>query len=231
MTKHWFTCKVKYVRHDAEGAEVKATESFVLDAYNYTEAESRMTGICENEGIRPFEIVQITKSNLSEVIRFEDADKWFKVKIALTSLDEQKGVEKESYQHVLLSASDVRDAYDKVQKHMSHSWTWIRHPFCGFPKNHRSVPSGRRRRIPCRGRRSCWFIHNRRSGIGSTSGRVKPFPSAEICLRFFCSLNELVVKRITAQRGAIANHEQMVLRPCHCDIGPAVFFQKPNLAF
>ena len=47
MTKHWFTCKVKYVRHDAEGAEVKATESFVLDAYNYTEAESRMTGICE----------------------------------------------------------------------------------------------------------------------------------------------------------------------------------------
>jgi hypothetical protein len=119
MTKHWFTCKVKYVRHDAEGAEVKATESFVLDAYNYTEAESRMTGICENEGIRPFEIVQITKSNLSEVIRFDDADKWFKVKIALTSLDEQKGVEKESYQHVLLSAQDVRDAYEKVQKHMS----------------------------------------------------------------------------------------------------------------
>jgi len=107
------------VRHDAEGAEVKATESFILDAYNYTEAETRMTEICENEGIRPFEIVQITKSNLSEVIRFEDADKWFKVKIALTTLDEQKGIEKESYQHVLLSAADVRDAYDKVQKHMS----------------------------------------------------------------------------------------------------------------
>ena len=101
MTKHWFTCKVKYVRHDAEGAEVKATESFVLDAYNYTEAESRMTGICEQEGIRPFEIVQITKSNLVEVIRFDDADQWFKVKIALTSLDEKAGKEKESYQHIL----------------------------------------------------------------------------------------------------------------------------------
>ncbi len=119
MTKHWFTCKVKYVRHDAEGAEVKATESFVLDAYNYTEAESRMTGICEQEGIRPFEIVQITKSNLVEVIRFDDADQWFKVKIALTSLDEKAGKEKESYQHILLSATDVRDAFDKVRKHMS----------------------------------------------------------------------------------------------------------------
>lgn len=117
MTKHWFTCKVKYVRHDAEGAEIKATESFVLDAYNYTEAETRMTEICEQEGIRPFEIVQITKSNLAEVIRFEDGDEWFKVKIALTNLDD--GKEKESYQHILLSAMDIRDAYDKVKKHMN----------------------------------------------------------------------------------------------------------------
>lgn len=119
MTKHWFTCKVKYVRHDQEGAEIKATESFVLDAYNYTEAEARMTGICEQEGIRPFEIVQITKSPLAEVIRFEDADKWFKVKISLTTLDEERGIEKESHQYILLSANDVRDAFDKVAKHMS----------------------------------------------------------------------------------------------------------------
>lgn len=108
---------MKYVRHDAEGAEIKATESFVLDAYNYTEAETRMTEICEQEGIRPFEIVQITKSNLAEVIRFEDGDEWFKVKIALTSLDD--GKEKESYQHILLSAVDIRDAFEKVKKHMN----------------------------------------------------------------------------------------------------------------
>jgi hypothetical protein len=118
MTKHWFTCKVKYTRHDSEGAEIKATEAFVLDAFNYTEAETRMTTICENEGIRPFEITQITKSNFSEVIRFDDADLWFKVKIALTTFDEDKGKEKESNEHILLSARDVRDAYDKVAEHM-----------------------------------------------------------------------------------------------------------------
>jgi len=119
MTKHWFTCKVKYTRHDADGAEVTATESFVLDAYNYTEAETRMTQICDDEGIRPFEITQITKSTIAEVIRFEDCDKWFKVKIALTTFDEQKGVEKETNQYLLISASDVRDAYDKVAGHMN----------------------------------------------------------------------------------------------------------------
>ncbi len=119
MTKHWFTCKVKYTRHDADGAEVTATEAFVLDAYNYTEAETRMTQICDDEGIRPFEITQITKSNFSEVIRFEGEDKWFKVKIALTTFDEQKGVEKETNQYLLVSAGDVRDAYDKVAGHMN----------------------------------------------------------------------------------------------------------------
>ena len=119
MTKHWFTIKVRYVRHDSEGAEVKATETFVLDAYNYTEAETRMTLICENEGIRPFEILSISKTALAEVIRFEDADLWFKVKISLTILDEQKGAEKETSQHILLSAKDVRDAYDKVCNHMN----------------------------------------------------------------------------------------------------------------
>ena len=41
-----------------------------------------------------------------------------KVKIALTSLDEKAGKEKESYQHILLSATDVRDASIRC-KHMS----------------------------------------------------------------------------------------------------------------
>ncbi len=134
MTKHWFTCKVKYTRLDSEGAEVKATESFVLDAFNYTEAETRMTAICENEGIRPFEITQITKSNFSEVIRFEDADLWFKVKIALTTFDEDKGREKETNEYILLSARDVRDAYDKVAEHMRSLGVGYVIPSIGFLK-------------------------------------------------------------------------------------------------
>jgi len=118
MTKHWFTCRVKSVRHDSDGAEIKVTEAYVLDGYSYTEAEYRMATICEEEGIRPFEIVSITKSPIHEVIRFDDADNWFRVVVALTTFDEQKGVEKETNQNILLSAADVRDAFDKVAGHM-----------------------------------------------------------------------------------------------------------------
>ena len=91
MVKHWFNCKVSSRSLDSEGAEVKKMEQFVLDAYTYTEAETRMTQICEYEGIRPFEITQLTKTNLIEVIRYPECDKWFRVKVAMTTFDADRG--------------------------------------------------------------------------------------------------------------------------------------------
>jgi len=107
------------MKPNSEGSEVRKTEQFVLDAYTYTEAETRMVEILEDEGIRPFEIIQITKTNLVEVIRFADCDKWFKVKVALSAVDESKGTEKEANQFLLISAEDVRDAFEKVKTHMN----------------------------------------------------------------------------------------------------------------
>ena len=107
------------MKPDSEGAEVKKTEQFVLDAYTYTEAETRMVEILEAEGIRPFEITQITKTTLVEVIRFAECDKWFKVKVSLTTVDVNKGTEKEANQYLLVSAEDVKDAFEKVKTHMN----------------------------------------------------------------------------------------------------------------
>jgi hypothetical protein len=121
MTKHWFTCKVKYTREDVHGDQKTVTEQHVLDAYNYTEAETRMIYILDQMGARPFEVQQITKSNFSEVIRYDDADLWFKVKIAFVTFDENKGEEKSSNQYYLISATDVRDAYDKVNDFLKKS--------------------------------------------------------------------------------------------------------------
>ncbi|MDA0728901.1 MAG: DUF4494 family protein [Bacteroidetes bacterium] len=134
MVKHWFNCKVSYRALDSEGGEIKKVEQFVLDAYTYTEAETRMTQICEYEGIRPFEITQLTKTNLLEVIRFPGCDKWFRVKVSLSTFDADKGTEKESSQHILLSATDVRDAYDKVAGHMNQLGVGYVIPSIAFQK-------------------------------------------------------------------------------------------------
>ena len=107
------------MKPDNEGSEVKKTEQFVLDAYTYTEAETRMVEILEAEGIRPYEITKITKTILVEVIRFAECDKWFKVKVSLTTVDVNKGTEKEAHQYLLVSAEDVKDAFEKVKTHMN----------------------------------------------------------------------------------------------------------------
>lgn len=121
MTKHWFTCKVRSVREDDQGNESKVTDLHVLDAYNYTEAETRMTFIMQQISRGPFEVQQITKSNFTEVIRFDDEGHWYRVKVAFVTFVEESGAEKSSNQTFLINASDIRDAYDKVEDFLKHT--------------------------------------------------------------------------------------------------------------
>lgn len=110
------------MRVDASGNEGKVTEQYVLDAYNYTEAETRMMYIMdEMGGAGGYEVLQITKSNYQEVFRHEDADLWFRAKVSFVSLDEESGKEKSANQYFLLSAHDVRDCYDKIVEFMKGS--------------------------------------------------------------------------------------------------------------
>jgi hypothetical protein len=135
MNKSWFTCKVRYMRVDASGNEGKVTESYVLDAYNYTEAETRMMHIMdEMGGAGGYEVMQITKSNFQEVFRHEDADLWFKAKVSFVSMDEESGKEKSANQYFLLSATDVRDCYDKIVEFMKGSISHFVIPSISYTK-------------------------------------------------------------------------------------------------
>ncbi len=121
MTRNWFTCVVKYTRHGADGVEEKTTDQLLLDAYTYTEAEARLVGIVTDVCTGPFEVQSITKSNYAEVVRWDTGDKWFRIKVALTSFDERSGKEKESNQFFLFSADDVKDAFDKTREFLKGS--------------------------------------------------------------------------------------------------------------
>jgi hypothetical protein len=52
----------------------------------------------------------------------------------LTTFDADRGTEKESNQHILLSATDVRDAYDKVSQHMNQLGVGYVIPSIAFQK-------------------------------------------------------------------------------------------------
>ena len=52
----------------------------------------------------------------------------------MTTFDADKGTEKESNQNILLSATDIRDAYDKVSQHMNQLGVGYVIPSIAFQK-------------------------------------------------------------------------------------------------
>jgi hypothetical protein len=134
MNKHWFTCVVKYSKNGVDGTEDKTTEQFLLDAYTYTEAEARLVGIVTEYCAGPFDVKQITKSNFTEVVRFDEGDRWFRIKVALTSFDEKTDKEKEHNQFFLFNADDLRDAYDKTGEFMKSAGVGYVIPAINFTK-------------------------------------------------------------------------------------------------
>ena len=88
----------------------------------------------EMGGAGGYEVMQITKSNFQEVFRHEDADLWFKAKVSFVSMDEESGKEKSANQYFLLSATDVRDCYDKIVEFMKGSISHFVIPSISYTK-------------------------------------------------------------------------------------------------
>ncbi len=123
MSSDWFECKVKYDKPlDAEGLKTKTvTDTYLVDALSFTEAEKRFI-----EEITPFMTGEFIVSNIrrvkiSELFDSDDnqADRWFKAKVAFISLDEKTGEEKYSNQFMLVKAIDFRDALKQLDKYMA----------------------------------------------------------------------------------------------------------------
>ena len=114
--KTWFVCKAKYQKENEQGQIKNVTEPYLVDAFTYTEAEARIYEVLENMISGDFMIAQITKSNLNEVFYFEGFDIWFKCKIVYHVTDGDSEKEKKITNYMLVSAENVKDAYDKLEE-------------------------------------------------------------------------------------------------------------------
>lgn len=120
MMHTWFECKVRYEKTIENGMNKKVTEPYLVDALSFTEAEARiieeMTPFISGE----FTITDIKRVNYSEVFTSNSisADRWFKCKIIFITLNEKTGAEKKTATHVLVQASDLRDAVKRLDEGM-----------------------------------------------------------------------------------------------------------------
>ncbi|MFO7721518.1 MAG: DUF4494 domain-containing protein [Gillisia sp.] len=118
MSATWYECKVKYRKTHETGEQKVTTDTYLLDAVSYTEAEARineeMTAFTSEE----FRIMNIKVANFSEVHPFENSDRWFKSKVSLIALDEESGKEKKTNVYMLIQANDVKEAFENTTEAM-----------------------------------------------------------------------------------------------------------------
>ena len=120
MTNNWFECKVKYVKTDEiSGKEKKVSESYLVDALSFTEAEARINKELEQMISGEFNVTNISKSNVIELYPNENGDRWFKAKVSFIDVDEASGKEKKANQYMLAQANNVKQAYEFLEECLS----------------------------------------------------------------------------------------------------------------
>ncbi|MBE6305894.1 MAG: DUF4494 domain-containing protein [Bacteroidales bacterium] len=115
---NWFECKVAYHKMVENGMQKKVTDTFLVDALSFTEAEARVI-----EEVTPFvsgemDVASVKKTKISEIFRDDTADKWYLVKVAFITIDEKTAQEKRAISQILVAGSNFKGAYDNFMEGM-----------------------------------------------------------------------------------------------------------------
>lgn len=116
----WYECKVKYLKIDQSGHERKVNDNYLLDAVSFTDAETRIYKEMQQLTNGEFQVVNIKKSNLTEIIPSETGEWWYKAKINLITIDEEAGKEKKITNYILVMADDINHALKRVEEGLSY---------------------------------------------------------------------------------------------------------------
>lgn len=119
MSVIWYECKVKYRKTHETGEQKVTTDTYLLDAVSYTEAEARITEEMAAYTNEEFRITNIKVANFSEVHPFENSDRWFKSKVSLVALDEESGKERKTNMYLLVQANDIKEAFENTTTAMA----------------------------------------------------------------------------------------------------------------
>jgi hypothetical protein len=119
MLQSWFECKVKYRKIDQDGRERQVTDSFLLDAVSYTDAEARIIAEMQTMVRGEFTVTDIKKSKIAEVFPYESGEWWYKATINLVAIDEEAGREKKLRTVYLVQADDIKEALARLEESLS----------------------------------------------------------------------------------------------------------------
>ena len=116
----WFECKVRYEKTGDDGTPRKVTETYVVDALSFSEAESRILEEMGKYVGGEIEVADLKIAQYKEIF-FADsdmADKWYKAKLAFITIDEKTDKEKKTTVYYLVNAGNINSALKNVDEIM-----------------------------------------------------------------------------------------------------------------
>lgn len=125
--KTWFVSKAKYTIEDENGIFRNKTEAYLVDAVSFTEAEAKMYEAMGERIRGEFSITTISKSNIIDTFYYPDADIWYKCKVQYY-VAEESGKEKKITNFFLLTAHDVKEAYERIHISLNNMLVTFRVP-------------------------------------------------------------------------------------------------------
>lgn len=124
----WFLCKVKYAKENEEGLLKNISEQYLVDAVSFTEAEAILYDRLASQIRGDFQVTGISKSNIVDVFHYAESDIWYKCKISYLVADADSGKEKKVNQYMIVTADDVKNAFDRIQESLSNMLVSFRIP-------------------------------------------------------------------------------------------------------
>ena len=116
----WFTTKVKYQKTADDGTEKVVSETYIVDALSFTEAESSIIDEMSVYVSGEFQVSGITKAAYREIFfsDVDDDDKWYKAKLQFITIDEKTEKERRDNINVLVQAKSLARALRYIDQEM-----------------------------------------------------------------------------------------------------------------
>ena len=111
---------MRYEKSGEDGTPKKVTETYVVDALSFSEAESRIMEEMSRWVSGELEIADLKIAQYKEIF-FADsdmADKWYKAKLAFITIDEKTDKEKKTTVYYLVNAGNINSALKNVDEIM-----------------------------------------------------------------------------------------------------------------
>ncbi len=116
-TAIWFECKIVYEKVMEDGLQKKVTETYVVDALSFTEAENRIMEEMSSYISGEFTLKNLTIAPYKEIFFSDEemADRWYKAKLQFITIDEKSEKEKRSNVNYLVNAGTLKGAVNNIE--------------------------------------------------------------------------------------------------------------------